>query len=211
MEALFLHCWQADLTQPLDESCLSAAERARQARLRTPLLQRTYGRAHAFARQVLAGYAGVAPAHLAFGTDAHGKPTLAGGPHFNLAYRAGRALLALSDAGPVGADVEATQPLADAGALVRQLFSMNEQAALAAVGPASWWPLFYRLWTRKEAYAKALGLGLTLPFGGFSALHTAPAGAVLHSFADGAYAGAVAALGAARGLPLRRFVFEVAG
>ena len=77
-----------------------------------------------------------------------------------------------------------------------------EQAALQAVTPVDYWPLFYLIWTRKEAYAKALGMGLTLAFREFSVLApgqplrlTAPAGASLLSFSTGTgWQGAVAVL-----------------
>jgi len=206
----FLHIWQADLAADLPswqaaEATLSAAERARQARLRTPTLRQTYGRAHGFLRAVLSPYVSQAASALAFRPDHHGKPMLAGPTlHFNLSYRAGRALLAVADTQAVGVDVEPLTPLADAAALVQELFAPAEQQALRAAAPADYWPLFYTIWTRKEAYAKALGMGLTLPFGAFSVLEgitagppllTGPAGASLHSFAAGpGYVGAVAAL-----------------
>lgn len=215
----FLHCWQADLTAPgwpTAEGLLSPAEQARQARLRTPALRHTYGRAHGFLRSVLANYNSFISKELTFTTDANGKPQLpASGLHFNLSYRPGRALLAVSNAGPVGADVELLTPLADADALVAGLFAPAEQAALRAATPAEYWPLFYLIWTRKEAYAKALGIGLGMPFAAFSVLElrpgappalTAPAGASLHSFAAGAgYQGALAALGGAVGPAIQYF------
>ncbi|MGI4744145.1 MAG: 4'-phosphopantetheinyl transferase family protein [Janthinobacterium lividum] len=209
----FLHCWQADLaadhpawaTAP---AWLSAAERARQARLRTPALRQAYGRAHGLLRGVLAAYTGLLPSNLTFATELRDKPVLVPPTvYFNLSYRASWALLALANHYPVGADVEPLVPLENAGALVAELFSGPEQAALRAAEPAAWWPLFYTIWTRKEAYAKALGMGLALPFAGFSVLATAggrapvllvPAGAQLSSFAAGnGHVGAVAALGAA--------------
>lgn len=209
----FLHCWQADLTADHPAwatalAWLSAAERARQARLRTPALRQTYGRAHGLLRGVLATYTCLLPNTLTFATELRDKPVLAPPTvYFNLSYRAGRALLAISNHYPVGADVEPLMPLPDADALVKELFSEPEQAALRAAEPAGWWPLFYTIWTRKEAYAKALGMGLALPFAGFSVLAAAggrapvllaPAGAQLSSFAAGdGYLGAVAALGAA--------------
>ena len=159
------------------------AEHQRLARLRTPALRQTYGRAHAFLRAVLARYTGLAASKLPFECDANNKPRLAGLPlHFNLSHRPGRALLAVSNAGPVGADVEPLQPLADADALVQQLFSTDEQAALRATEPAGWWPLFYFIWTRKEAYAKALGIGVGMEFAAFSALERLPEGYGVHSF-----------------------------
>jgi 4'-phosphopantetheinyl transferase len=143
---------------------------------------------------------------LAFAVDGKGKPYLLGTPlHFNLSYRSERALLAVSDAGLVGADVEQLRLLPDATALIAELFSEPEQLGLQSAPPAAYWPLFHTIWTRKEAYAKALGMGLAVPFAGFSVLApgpagqpllTAPVGAQLISFAVGVgYQGAVALLG----------------
>jgi len=213
----FLHLWQADLASALPpwaaaEATLSAAETARQARLRTPVLRQTYGRAHGFLRAVLSQYTGQPASDLVIHSDIQGKPVLPGfGLHFNLSYRPGRALLAVSDAYPVGVDVEPLAPLADAAALIRELYTPAEQAALRAAAPADYWRLFYTIWTRKEAYAKALGRGIGMPFNTFSVLDfepgrplafTAPAGAGLHHWAVGAgYQGAVATLGDARPTP----------
>ncbi len=209
----FLHLWQADLTTALPpwaaaEATLSAAETARQARLRTPALRQTYGCAHSFLRAVLSHYTGQPANELAIQPAANGKPTLPGsGLHFNLSYRPGRSLLAVSDAYPVGVDVEPLTPLADVAALIQELYAPAEQAALRAAAPADYWRLFYTIWTRKEAYAKALGRGVGMPFNTFSVLDfepgqplvfTAPTGARLHHWAvDGGYQGAVAALGEA--------------
>ncbi|TDN39639.1 4'-phosphopantetheinyl transferase superfamily protein [Hymenobacter sp. UV11] len=207
----FLHVWQADLAAALPpwaaaEATLSAAETDRQARLRTPALRQTYGRAHGFLRAVLSQYTGRPAGTLVFEHDANGKPTLPGAElRFNLSYRPGRVLLAVSDAGPVGVDVEPLRPLTDAAALIQELYAPAEQAALRAAAPADYWPLFFTIWTRKEAYAKALGRGVGMPFADFSVLafepgqppvFIAPAGAALHHWAAGAgYQGAVAVLG----------------
>lgn len=209
----FLHIWQADLiandalwlaTNP----SLSATELAHQTRLRTLALRQTYGRAHGFLRAVLELYTMQPAKDLFFAANSYGKPILADfALHFNLSYRAGRALLAVSDAGPVGADVEQLAPVTNAEALVKELFSPSEQSAIqAAALRASCGPLFYTIWTRKEAYAKALGMGLSAPFAEFSVLESGiaglpalvePAGARLHSFAVGTgYQGAVALVGA---------------
>lgn len=204
----FLHIWLADLAAdapgwPAAEASLSAAELARLARLRTPALRQTYARAHGFLRDVLGHYTGQPSAVVELAADANGKPALGDSPlSFNLSYRPGRALLALSNAGPVGADLEPLVPLSDAAPLIADLFSPVEQAALQAAATVDYWPLFYLIWTRKEAYAKALGMGLTLAFREFSVLApgqplrlTAPAGASLLSFSTGTgWQGAVAVL-----------------
>ena len=220
----FVHCWHADLAAEYPawgpaEASLSEAERARQARFRTGALRQTYGRAHSFLRAMLGRYMDTAAAAVAFTAGApRSKPTLAApaGLDFNLSYRAGRALLAVANCYAVGADVETLLPMTDALALVQELFSGPEQAALRATAPgAAWEALFYTIWTRKEAYAKALGMGLSLPFAGFSVLGpgaggainlTAPAGAYLVSFAAGpGHRGALAALGAPAGLEPAHF------
>ncbi len=204
----FLHIWQADLAADnpdwsAAEASLSAAELARLARLRTPALRQTYARAHGFLRSILSQYTGQPHAAIELTTDANGKPILTGHHlSFNLSYRPGRALLALSNAGPVGADLEPLIPLPDAAPLIADLFSPPEQAALRAADPTDYWPLFYLIWTRKEAYAKALGMGLALPFREFSVLAPGcppqlgvPAKITLQSFPVGAgWQGAAAVL-----------------
>lgn len=222
----FLHIWQADLvandslwlaTYP----SLAPAELARQAQLRTLALRQTYGRAHGFLRAVLELYTSQPAKYLYFSAGKFGKPRLLDFPlQFNLSYRAGKALLAVSDAGPVGADVEQLAPLADTDALMADLFSAGERLALrVAAAGSSCGPLFYTIWTRKEAYAKALGTGLSIPFAQFSVLEpgivglptlVAPAGASLHSFAVGSgYQGAVALLPASESPTPQYFRYPV--
>ncbi len=98
------------------------------------------------------------------------------------------------------------RPLAEAAALVRELFAPAEQAALRAAQQtgtgADYWPLFFTIWTRKEAYAKLLGRGVGMPFSTFAVLTpgaggrpvlTALAGATLHGVElSGGYRAALA-------------------
>jgi len=174
----FTHCWKADLSAggAADLSVLSPTEHARCARFRHDTHRHTYGRAHIFLRQILARYTGIRPEKLIFGTELRDKPTLLTPEplHFNLSYRADWALLALSNRYPVGADVEPLRPVIDAEALIDQLFSAAEKTALHHTPTADWTRLFYGIWTRKEAYAKAQGMGMALPFAGFSVLTNRP-------------------------------------
>ncbi len=219
----FLHIWQADLAAENSdwaaaEASLSAAELVRLARLRTPTLRQTYARAHGFLRSILSQYTDQSRAAIELTADANGKPILTGHHlSFNLSYRTGRALLALSNAGPVGTDLEPLVPLSNAAPLVADLFSPPEQAALQAAAPADYWPLFYLIWTRKEAYAKALGMGLALPFREFSVLAPGcppqpvkPVETTLQSFPAGAgWQGAVAVLTAATEPLTRYFLYPI--
>ena len=149
---------------------LSAAEQVRHGRFLAAGPAQTYAGAHLFLRTVLGHYADQAPTALALGLDARQKPLLTASPPlwFNLSYRVGWALLAISNQSEVGIDVEEIQPVTGAGDLVCQLFSSAERAVLHAAKGVAWWALFYAIWTRKEAWAKMLGMGLALPFADFS-------------------------------------------
>ena len=203
----FYHCWRARLG-PVPLAALSAAERARHARFLAAGPAQTYAAAHLFLRAVLSHYTSQPPAALALGVDARQKPVLIIAPPlwFNLSYRAGWALLAVSNHGEVGVDLEELKPVAGAAALVEHLFSPAERAVLRAARPAAWRALFYAIWTRKEAWAKHSGMGLALPFAGFSVAQQRGAAVTwrvpdpgqLHGFAvDEHHAGALACAAAA--------------
>lgn len=149
---------------------LSAAEQVRHGRFLAAGPAQTYAGAHLFLRAVLGHYVGQSPAALALGVDARQKPVLTASPPlwFNLSYRAGWALLAVSNQGEVGVDVEEIRPVAGAHALAEQLFSAAERTVLRALAAPAWWAAFYAIWTRKEAWAKRLGMGLAMPFADFS-------------------------------------------
>ena len=161
----FYHCWRARLgpVSPAVLGPLSATERARLARFHTAGSRQAYAGAHLFLREVLSRYAGTPPTELILGVDAQQKPRLmtAKPLFFNLSYRAQWAVLAISNQGEVGVDVEEIKPVTGADALVEQLFSPAEQTALRHAAGDEWWALFYDVWTRKEAWA-------TLPFAEFS-------------------------------------------
>ena len=127
--------------------------------------------AHAALREILAVHTGLAPADLSFEPDAQGKPHLPaslGALHFNLSHSAGLAAVAVTRAGPVGVDVERVRELDDMDSLVRRFFAPAERAALEACPPAHRARAFFTIWTRKEAYIKAVGTGLGLRLSSFA-------------------------------------------
>lgn len=147
---------------------LSPEERARAASFRGPLLQRRYVAAHAALRSILGRKLGRPPASLRLLADVHGKPALADAAdlHFNLSHSDGLALIAVGNA-PLGVDVEAQRPMPDAADIAAITCSAGERALLSTAGAADYQQRFFQIWTRKEAYAKARGLGLALDFPGF--------------------------------------------
>jgi 4'-phosphopantetheinyl transferase len=118
-------------------------------------------------RRLLAEALGSAPGEVAFRYGRHGKPELAGGQaasrlRFNVAHSDGLALFALAWGRGVGIDVERVRSGIDGEGIARRFFSAHEVAALHALPAAVREQAFFRCWTCKEAYVKALGQGLSL-------------------------------------------------
>ena len=120
-------------------------------------------------RIVLSGYLDVKPVDVAFEIGHSGKPRLAdrNGPRFNLSHAGIRGLVAVSAAREVGIDIEEVRELDDLENLARTSFSAVERAALAAVPVQYRQWAFFAGWTRKEAFLKALGEGLSIPLDSF--------------------------------------------
>lgn len=142
----------AALAETLDD-----VERARAARLRFEHLRRRFVIRRAAFRDVLARYVGGAPARLRFVSGASGKPSLGfAGLDHNATHSGDLALLAVSNGAPVGVDVEEVRDLGD-----RYEWLSAEERKLALDG-AHEAPAVgaLRMWTRKEARLKALGIGV---------------------------------------------------
>lgn len=117
-------------------------------------------------RELLGGYCGRAARDLRFALGGDGKPALAGGGglHFNLSHTDGLVALAVTRSGEVGLDVEARRPVPERAAIAGTHFSARERRRFAeeeATGRGE--AYFLRLWTRKEAVIKAVGIGLGYP------------------------------------------------
>ncbi|MDR0779464.1 MAG: 4'-phosphopantetheinyl transferase superfamily protein [Pseudomonadales bacterium] len=153
---------------------LSGAERARWQRFVREADRNRFLLARALVRTVLAAYRAMAPQDLEFTADAWGKPHLLPlpqeqtPPHFNLSHTQGMAVLAVSRQAPLGVDVERVARVADAEALALRYFAPEEWRALQALPHDERQAHFLRLWTLKEAYVKALGLGLRMPLDSFA-------------------------------------------
>jgi 4'-phosphopantetheinyl transferase len=123
-------------------------------------------------RTILGSYTGLDPDHLRFGYNPFGKPALAAAAegqaiHFNVSHADGLALIAVTGAREVGVDVERIRPDLGTGEIAERFFSRVEVAALRALPAARRLEAFFACWTRKEAYLKARGEGLSLPLDRF--------------------------------------------
>lgn len=105
-----------------------------------------------------------APETLQFGYTNHGKPIFKHHPNvqFNLSHSHHRALYAFALNIAVGVDIEHQNPQCDMAGIARRFFAPREYTALRALQDAAKTALFFKLWVRKEAIAKALGIGLSV-------------------------------------------------
>ncbi|HXU06062.1 MAG TPA: 4'-phosphopantetheinyl transferase superfamily protein [Polyangia bacterium] len=171
-----MHVWLVDLDAPADaDATLSADERARAARFRVEAVRRRFVNGRIAMRDILSRYTdGRGPADLEFAYGPHGRPSLAGRsePHFNFTRSGSLALCAVARIRDVGVDIEQVRPIPEAGPITRSHFSAREQALLASLDVPSesdvFQQAFYDTWTRKEAFIKAIGLGLAQPLDAFS-------------------------------------------
>jgi 4'-phosphopantetheinyl transferase len=149
---------------------LSPGERLRLARLLSKPKQELFLLAHGLLRTELSQCADVDPAAWQFSSGAHGRPEIAAPEsslRFNLSHTEGLAACAVTDGRDVGIDVEDITREHSRG-LAERVFSPREQKSLRDLQAGEQARGFFELWTLKEAYLKARGLGLTVPLRGFS-------------------------------------------
>lgn len=191
---------------------LDDAERTRADRFVQDQHRRRYTLAHGHVRRLIGARLGIGPAAVAFVTGAAGKPEIAPAlnPHglrFNLTHSHDLALVAMAWGHTVGVDVEYIRPMDDIARLAADHFSPAETAALADVPEAERQRAFFSVWTRKEAFVKALGAGLGYPLASFD-VSVAP-GAPARLLRVGADAGSPGDWEIATFAPLPGFVATV--
>lgn len=149
---------------------LSPDERERADRFHFDRHRRRFTVGRAALRRLLGGYLGEEPKAIELAYGERDKPYLPGQDHerplqFNLSNSSELALIAVTVGPEVGVDLEALRPMEDALAVSERFFSPSERRALAACatgGADERDAAFFRCWTRKEAYVKAVGDGIAL-------------------------------------------------
>jgi 4'-phosphopantetheinyl transferase len=167
-----IHVWTAEV-ETLDPdwvaAILSSQEQDRAARFYFEKHRRAYRFAHAALRSVLAPYLGSAAAEIRYGEGEFGKPYLeepAGSRiEFNMAHSGDVVVIAVAAGRRVGIDVEQIRALEDLDAVAESHFTPAERALLANAGARQ--SAFFTCWTRKEAYIKAVGKGLSMDLNSF--------------------------------------------
>ncbi len=154
------------------EAILSDAELARLAKFTVEGARTQYLAAHTLLRNVLSVYQPGPPSGWEFAVNAYGRPQLcnrqtAAPLHFSLSHTRGLVVCAIGGTEEIGIDAEWIDRELNCQELANAFFAPSEITALQAHAGVEKTDLFFKLWTLKEAYCKARGVGLSLPLRDF--------------------------------------------
>jgi 4'-phosphopantetheinyl transferase len=168
-----IHLWQATLNDCLADTLkhlLSADEICRADRFHFAKDRNHFIAARGLLRALLAVYLETKADELQFSYAEKGKPYLeesAGGIDFNLAHSHGKALYAFSAGRQLGVDLEFIREDLEYEKIAQRFFSLREVESLRTLPAEFRKEAFFNCWTRKEAYIKARGEGLSMPLDEF--------------------------------------------
>lgn len=169
-----VHVWHwrheaAFVTGPDPYLPLSGDERARAARYLVDKARVEFVATRSALRQILGTYLNAPAESISFRYSERGKPSLDLNPGigFNISHSEGLSVLAISRGHDIGVDVEWIRADVEAAALAERFFSPSERDRLLRLSENEIQPAFFRCWTRKEAYIKARGDGLSLALDSF--------------------------------------------
>ncbi len=173
LEGHHVDVWRLSLNLLTDsvkslESTLSADETKRAARFHFEVDKNRFIVAHGVLRRIVGRYLHNDPAELTFSVNDYGKPALVNSAlEFNLSHSGDSALIAITQGRKIGVDVERIRQGISSHVIAQQYFSKAEVAELQSLPIEQRGSAFFTCWTRKEAYIKAQGLGLSLPLESF--------------------------------------------
>jgi len=172
-----IHVWRVCLAQT--ESCLqslqqtlSTDERTKADRFRFPKDRSQFIVSRGALRAILSRYLNISSHLLRFDYNPYGKPSLIvtqGGNtlRFNLSHSRGMALIAITKNRDIGVDIEGINPNFSCLEIAEKFFSPLENSVLRSLPEHLQAPAFFTCWTRKEAYIKGVGKGLSIPLNQF--------------------------------------------
>ena len=144
-------------------SLLSGNERNKASNYNYPELQKKYIKMRALLRIILAPYLQIEPQEIIFKTGKHGKPFLDDANiFFNLSHTGNKFVVAVSNLGEVGVDIEKIRDRKNLSALTKKCFSEEENNYWNSLSKAQQGVMFYHFWVRKEAFVKAVGRGIAM-------------------------------------------------
>jgi len=175
-DATLVDVWTFDLDVSPErvavlEHVLVDNERERAARFHFDIHRHRYVVGRAILRSVLGAELGVEPGAIRLVATSHGRPLLdpahRSDVRFNLGHSESAALLGVTRGVEIGVDIEEIRPGFADDEIAERFFSPPEVATLRSLAPSEQQAAFFRCWTRKEAYLKALGGGLSFPLDDF--------------------------------------------
>jgi 4'-phosphopantetheinyl transferase len=188
-----VHVWFVELAAGAAsvEACLrslSANERERASRFRFEHLKTAFTLSRGILRVLLGRYLAFEPDRVRFAYGPRGKPRLAfpeSPLEFNLAHSGRFAAYAFTVGCELGVDIEEVRPGRDQESIVRRFFSREECEEWLGLDLSQRDEAFFRCWTRKESYIKALGDGLSMPLDSFQvSLRPGSPAALVHAAED---------------------------
>ncbi|HWQ04786.1 MAG TPA: 4'-phosphopantetheinyl transferase superfamily protein [Longilinea sp.] len=169
-----IQVWYADLEtfhESFQAGIFSAEELGRASGFRFEQDTRLFLARRGLLRSLLAAYLDIDPNYIAFDIAQNGKPYLANpgtnGLTFSISHSAASALIAFGRDGEIGVDLEKERDDLDPLELANHFFAPAERSALKLMAPQDRKNAFFRIWTRKEAWLKAVGCGLSMPLTDF--------------------------------------------
>lgn len=169
-----VHCWAGKVGAPsLTEAIvdvLSDEERSRASRFRDATSRSEFIASHATLRMVVAAILQSPPNEISLAYDKKGRPYSPNNQDlsFSLSHSGGSYVLAFAVRKKIGVDIERIRPFQTADRLVDTYFSVSERTWFERQAATERDGAFFKLWTRKEAYLKALGVGLSHPLDSFN-------------------------------------------
>ena len=172
-----IHVWRVSLAQT--ESCLqslqqtlSPDERTKADRFRFPKDRSQFIVSRGALRAILSRYLNISSHILRFDYNPYGKPSLIVGQggntlRFNVSHSRGMALIAITKNRDIGVDLEGINPNFSCLEIAEKFFSPLENSVLLSLPEHLQATAFFTCWTRKEAYIKAVGKGLSIPLNQF--------------------------------------------
>jgi 4'-phosphopantetheinyl transferase len=172
-----VHVWRAQLELPSAQvqrlrGILTDDELHRADRFSFEIDRQRFIAARGILRSILSRYIPIDPGRLRFNYNQYGKPFLAPGfssypLNFNLSHSESVVLYAITRNMEIGVDLEHVRSDVEYEEIAKHFFSVNEVSILCAIPTEKKPKAFYNCWTRKEAYIKAHGEGLSLPLDSF--------------------------------------------
>lgn len=173
-----IHAWRVELHQPellVQElfNLLNTEERERAERFHFQKDRNHFIVARGVLRTILGRYLKIPPQQLHFCYNSYGKPALQDEPlpsalRFNVSHSHGLAVYAIAFGREVGVDVEKMRAEVANDEMITRYFSRCEAETIRALASELRTQAFFNCWTRKEAYIKAVGEGLSYPLDQFT-------------------------------------------